>query len=43
MIPEALYALEFTAAFYLFLRAWTGPLAPRVGYWGQRASSVWPP
>jgi 4-amino-4-deoxy-L-arabinose transferase-like glycosyltransferase len=34
MIPEALYALEFTAAFYLFLRAWTGSLSPRVGYWG---------
>jgi hypothetical protein len=24
MIPEAIYALEFTAIFYLFLRAWTG-------------------
>src|SRR5439155_8020087 len=37
MIPEALYALEFTAAFYLFLRAWTGTLPPRVGYWGSAA------
>src|SRR5262249_11580174 len=34
MIPEALYALEFTVAFYLFLRAWTGSLSPRIGYWG---------
>lgn len=34
MIPEAIYALEFTAVFYLFLRAWTGSLSPRVGYWG---------
>ena len=34
MIPEAIYALEFTAIFYLFLRAWTGSLDPRVGYWG---------
>ena len=34
MIPEAIYALEFTAAFYLFLRAWTGTLPPRLGYWG---------
>ncbi|HKW74592.1 MAG TPA: glycosyltransferase family 39 protein [Terriglobales bacterium] len=34
MIPEAIYALEFTAAFYLFLRAWTGSLNQRVGYWG---------
>ncbi len=34
MVPEALYALEFTAAFYLFLRAWTGTLSQRVGYWG---------
>jgi 4-amino-4-deoxy-L-arabinose transferase-like glycosyltransferase len=37
MIPEALYALEFTAAFYLFMRAWTGSLSPRVGYWGCAA------
>ena len=34
MIPEAIYALEFTAAFYLFLRAWTGSLNKRIGYWG---------
>ena len=33
MIPEAIYALEFTAAFYLFLRAWQGTLSPRMGYW----------
>src|SRR5437588_3429526 len=26
MIPEALYALEFTIAFYLFLRSWQGTL-----------------
>jgi 4-amino-4-deoxy-L-arabinose transferase-like glycosyltransferase len=31
---EAICALEFTAAFYLFLRAWTGSLEPRLGYWG---------
>jgi 4-amino-4-deoxy-L-arabinose transferase-like glycosyltransferase len=37
MIPEALYALEFTVAFYLFLRAWQGTLPPRVGYWGFAA------
>jgi 4-amino-4-deoxy-L-arabinose transferase-like glycosyltransferase len=34
MIPEAIYALEFTAIFYLFLRGWTGSLRPRVAYWG---------
>jgi len=37
MIPEALYALEFTAAFYLFLRSWTGTLPARIGYWGTAA------
>ncbi len=37
MIPEAIYALEFTAIFYLFLRAWTGSLDPRLGYWGAAA------
>ena len=37
MIPEAIYALLFTAAFYLFLRAWTGSLSPRAGYWGCAA------
>ena len=37
MIPEAIYALEFTAAFYLFLRAWQGTLAARIGYWGVAA------
>ena len=30
---EAICALEFTAVFYLFLRAWTGSLEPRLGYW----------
>jgi len=34
MIPEAIYALEFTAAFYLFFRGWTGSLDTRVAYWG---------
>lgn len=37
MIPEAIYALEFTALFYLFLRAWTGTISPRAGYWGAAA------
>jgi len=37
MIPEALYALEFTAIFYLFLRGWTGSLNPRVAYWSAAA------
>ncbi|MHB8524703.1 MAG: glycosyltransferase family 39 protein [Candidatus Acidiferrales bacterium] len=37
MIPEAIYALFFTAAFYLFLRAWQGTLSPRAGYWGAAA------
>lgn len=31
---EAICALEFVAVFYLFLRAWTGSLGPRLGYWG---------
>ena len=31
---EAICALEFTAVFYLFLRAWTGSLEPRLGYRG---------
>jgi 4-amino-4-deoxy-L-arabinose transferase-like glycosyltransferase len=34
MIPDAILALEFAAAFYLFLRAWQGTLSPRTGYWG---------
>lgn len=34
MIPEAICALEFTAAFYLFIRGWTGSLNTRVAYWG---------
>jgi 4-amino-4-deoxy-L-arabinose transferase-like glycosyltransferase len=37
MIPEAIYALEFTAIFYLFLRGWTGSLNPRPAYWGAAA------
>ena len=37
MIPEAIYALQFTLAFYLFLRAWTGSLSPRIGYWSTAA------
>src|SRR6266581_7124623 len=37
MIPEAVYALEFTALFYLFLRGWTGTLEPRIAYWGAAA------
>ena len=37
MIPEALLAFEFTAAFYLFLRAWTGSLSDRAGWWGYGA------
>jgi 4-amino-4-deoxy-L-arabinose transferase-like glycosyltransferase len=38
MIPEAIYALQFTAAFYLFLRAWQGTLPTRFGYWGCAAA-----
>ena len=37
MIPEGIYALEFTAIFYLFLRGWTGSLEPRRAYWGAAA------
>jgi len=37
MIPEAIYALEFTAIFYLFLRGWTGSLNPRAAYWSAAA------
>jgi len=37
MIPEAIYALEFTAIFYLFLRGWTGSLDARKAYWGAAA------
>ncbi|HLK04719.1 MAG TPA: glycosyltransferase family 39 protein [Candidatus Acidoferrum sp.] len=37
MIPEGIYALEFTAVFYLFLRGWTGSLDPRLAYWGAAA------
>ena len=37
MIPEAIYALFFTGAFYLFLRAWQGTISARKGYWGAAA------
>ena len=37
MIPEAIYALEFTAIFYLFLRAWTGTLDARIAAWAVPA------
>jgi 4-amino-4-deoxy-L-arabinose transferase-like glycosyltransferase len=37
VIPEAIYAFEFTAIFYLFLRSWTGNLDSRTGYWGAAA------
>ena len=37
MISEAIYALEFTAAFYLFLLAWQGKIHPRLGYWSCAA------
>jgi 4-amino-4-deoxy-L-arabinose transferase-like glycosyltransferase len=37
MIPEAIFALELTVFFYLFLRAWSGGLDPRIGYWGASA------
>jgi len=39
MIPEAIYALEFTAAFYLFLRAWMGEISLRAGFWSAAALS----
>ena len=34
MVPEAIFALELTALFYLFLRGWQGTLDTRVAYWG---------
>lgn len=37
MIPEAIYALQFTLIFYFFLRAWTGSISPRAGYWSAAA------
>ena len=40
MIPEGIYALEFTAIFYLFLRGWTGSLDPRIAYWGAAAATA---
>src|SRR3954468_697488 len=38
MIPEAVYTFFFLVIFYLFLRAWTGSLDPRIGYWGAAAA-----
>jgi 4-amino-4-deoxy-L-arabinose transferase-like glycosyltransferase len=40
MIPEGIYALEFTAVFYLFIRGWTGSLPPRTAYWGVAVMSA---
>jgi 4-amino-4-deoxy-L-arabinose transferase-like glycosyltransferase len=40
MIPEGIYALEFTAVFYLFIRGWTGSLEPRTAYWGAAVMSA---
>jgi 4-amino-4-deoxy-L-arabinose transferase-like glycosyltransferase len=40
MIPEGIYALEFTAVFYFFIRGWTGSLAPRTAYWGAAVMSA---
>ena len=37
MIPEAIYSLEFTAAFYLFLRAWMGEIPLRPALWAVAA------
>jgi hypothetical protein len=37
MIPEAIFALELTAFFYLFLRSWNRTLDPRIGFWGASA------
>ncbi len=34
MVPEAIFALQLTALFYLFLRGWQGSLDTRVAYWG---------
>jgi len=40
MIPEGIYALEFTAVFYFFMRGWTGSLPPRTAYWGVAVMSA---
>ncbi len=37
MIPEAIYALQFTVIFYLFLRAWNHEINERWAYWGIAA------
>ena len=37
MIPEAIYALEFTGAFYLFFLGWTHSLDTRKAHWGAAA------
>jgi len=34
MVPEAIFALQLTTLFYLFLRGWQGSLDTRVAYWG---------
>jgi 4-amino-4-deoxy-L-arabinose transferase-like glycosyltransferase len=40
MIPEGIYALEFTAVFYFFIRGWTGSLPPRTACWGAAAMTA---
>jgi 4-amino-4-deoxy-L-arabinose transferase-like glycosyltransferase len=40
MIPEGIYALEFTAAFYFFIRGWTASLPARTAYWGVAVMSA---
>jgi 4-amino-4-deoxy-L-arabinose transferase-like glycosyltransferase len=40
MIPEGIYALEFTAVFYFFIRGWTGSLPPRTAYWSAAAMTA---
>jgi len=40
MIPEGIYALEFTAVFYFFIRGWTGSLAARTAYWSAAVMSA---
>ncbi|MFZ0878506.1 MAG: glycosyltransferase family 39 protein [Candidatus Acidiferrales bacterium] len=37
MIPEAIFALELAAGFFLFLLAWTGRIESRIGIWGFAA------
>src|SRR5260370_41998878 len=40
MIPEAIYALEFTAIFYFFIRGWRGSVTPRTAYRGAAARTA---